>query len=94
MGDARGELRSSSSLSGKRVSRCLLEGDDVRRALELGGEALGGALATLFYAHAKHRTVVIATEAWVGGIAAAILSGALAGLMPAIRAAAAHPPRR
>jgi putative ABC transport system permease protein len=34
---------------------------------------------------------VIPTEAWAGGIASAILIGAIAGLMPAIRAAGLSP---
>jgi putative ABC transport system permease protein len=54
------------------------------------GVAMGG-LATVVYAHTKHWAVVIPTEAWAGGIASAILIGAIAGLMPAIRAARLSP---
>jgi len=54
------------------------------------GVAMGG-LGTVGYAHAKHWAVVIPTEAWAGGIASAILIGAIAGLMPAIRAARLSP---
>jgi putative ABC transport system permease protein len=59
----------------------------------LGGAAgIGaGALATAVYAHTKHWTTVIPTLAWGGGIAAAILIGAIAGLLPAIRAARLSP---
>ena len=59
----------------------------------LGGAVgvLAGALATTVYAHTKHWAVVIPTEAWAGGIASAILIGAIAGLMPAIRAARLSP---
>jgi putative ABC transport system permease protein len=59
----------------------------------LGGAAgIGaGALATAIYAHAKHWTTVIPTLAWGGGIAAAILIGAIAGILPAIRAARLSP---
>jgi putative ABC transport system permease protein len=59
----------------------------------LGGAAgvAAGALATTLYAHTKHWAVVIPTEAWAGGIAAAILIGAIAGLMPALRAAHLSP---
>jgi putative ABC transport system permease protein len=55
----------------------------------LGGAAgVGvGSLATIVYAHTKHWAVVIPTQAWAGGIASAILIGAVAGLMPGIRAA-------
>jgi putative ABC transport system permease protein len=55
----------------------------------LGG-AVGvgaGVVATVIYATTKGWTVVIPTEAWAGGFGAAILIGAGAGLLPAIRAA-------
>src|SRR6185295_13819006 len=45
---------------------------------------LAGALATAIYAGAKSWAIVIPVEAWTGGIASAILIGALAGLTPAI----------
>ncbi|HKE63180.1 MAG TPA: ABC transporter permease [Micromonosporaceae bacterium] len=50
-----------------------------------------GAVATAVYAHAKHWTTVIPTTAWAGGLAAAVLIGALAGLLPALRAARMSP---
>jgi putative ABC transport system permease protein len=50
-----------------------------------------GALSTAIYASAKHELVVIPPEAWAGGLAAALLIGALAGLLPAIRAARLSP---
>ena len=59
----------------------------------LGG-AVGvaaGALATAIYATAKSWTVVIPATAWAGGLAAAMLIGAIAGLLPAIRAARMSP---
>jgi putative ABC transport system permease protein len=59
----------------------------------LGG-AVGvgaGALATAIYAHTKHWTTVIPTQAWTGGLAAALLIGAIAGLLPALRAARMSP---
>jgi putative ABC transport system permease protein len=62
--------------------------------LALLGGAVGvaiGALATVVYAHTKQWAVVIPTEAWAGGIASAILIGAIAGLLPAIRAARLSP---
>jgi putative ABC transport system permease protein len=52
---------------------------------------LAGAAATAVYAGAKSWAVVIPAEAWSGGIAAAILIGALAGLMPAVRASRMPP---
>jgi putative ABC transport system permease protein len=59
----------------------------------LGGTAgVGlGALATAIYATRKHETVVIPTQAWAGGITAALLIGAIAGLLPALRAARMSP---
>ena len=62
--------------------------------LALIGGAAGvgaGALATAVYANAKHELVVIPALAWGGGIGAAILIGAVAGLWPALRAARMSP---
>ncbi len=50
-----------------------------------------GALATATYAHTKGWAIVIPTQAWAGGIGAAILIGAVAGLLPALRAARLSP---
>jgi putative ABC transport system permease protein len=52
---------------------------------------LAGAIATAVYATAKNWAVVIPVEAWTGGIAAAILIGAVAGLVPAVRASRMPP---
>jgi putative ABC transport system permease protein len=62
--------------------------------LALLGGAVGvslGILATAIYAHTKNWTTVIPTLAWAGGLAAAIAIGAVAGLLPAIRAARLSP---
>ena len=62
--------------------------------LALIGGAVGvgiGALATAIYATTKHELVVIPALAWGGGIGAAILIGAVAGLWPALRAARMSP---
>ena len=62
--------------------------------LALAGGALGvllGAISTAVYAHVKGWAIVIPAEAWAGGMGAAILIGALAGLLPAIRAARLSP---
>jgi putative ABC transport system permease protein len=58
-----------------------------------GGTAgdIAGAAATAVYAHAKGWAVVIPPDAWAGGLGAAVLIGALAGLLPAIRAARMSP---
>jgi putative ABC transport system permease protein len=62
--------------------------------LALAGGTAGviiGAAATAVYAHAKGWAIVIPPEAWTGGLGAALLIGALAGLLPAIRAARLSP---
>ena len=50
-----------------------------------------GVLATAIYAHAKHWSMVVPVVAWAGGLAAAIIIGAAAGLLPALRAARLSP---
>jgi putative ABC transport system permease protein len=59
----------------------------------LGGAAgvAAGTIATIIYAGAKGWTAVIPTTAWAGGIGAAIAIGAIAGLLPALRAARLSP---
>jgi putative ABC transport system permease protein len=59
----------------------------------LGGAAgvTAGAISTVVYASTKHWTAVVPASAWAGGLAAAILIGAIAGLLPAIRAAGLSP---
>jgi putative ABC transport system permease protein len=62
--------------------------------LSLAGGVIGviaGAAATAAYARDHGETVVIPPQAWAGGLAAALLIGALAGLLPAIRAACLSP---
>jgi putative ABC transport system permease protein len=62
--------------------------------LALGGGAVGvalGALATAVYAATKGWAIVIPSSAWAGGFGAALLIGAVAGLLPAIRAARLSP---
>jgi putative ABC transport system permease protein len=52
---------------------------------------LAGAMATVIYASSKSWDIVIPVEAWTGGIVSAILIGAIAGLMPAVRASRLPP---
>jgi putative ABC transport system permease protein len=62
--------------------------------LSLAGGAAGvtlGAAAVAAYARGHGEAVVIPPGAWAGGLAAAIVIGALAGLLPAIRAARLSP---
>jgi putative ABC transport system permease protein len=62
--------------------------------LGLLGGAVGVALgvaSTAVYAHTKHWATVIPAEAWAGGFAASLIIGAVAGLMPALRAARLSP---
>ena len=58
-----------------------------------GGAAgvIAGAVATDIYARGHGEAVVIPPQAWAGGLAAAVVIGALAGLLPAIRAARLSP---
>jgi putative ABC transport system permease protein len=59
----------------------------------LGGVAgvAAGALGTDIFAHIKGWGVVVPTVAWAGGLAAALAIGAIAGLLPAMRAAKMEP---
>jgi putative ABC transport system permease protein len=50
-----------------------------------------GVAATAVYATAQHWAIVIPALAWAGGLAAALLIGAIAGLLPALRAARMSP---
>ncbi len=62
--------------------------------LSLLGGAVGvvlGTLSTAVYAHTKGWATVIPTEAWAGGFAATLIIGAVAGLLPALRAARMSP---
>jgi putative ABC transport system permease protein len=62
--------------------------------LALAGGAVGiaaGAIATAIYASTKGWATVIPPLAWAGGVGAAIAIGALAGLLPAVRAARLSP---
>jgi hypothetical protein len=54
------------------------------------GVALGAA-STAVYAYTKGWATVIPTEAWASGFAASVIIGAVAGLMPALRAARLSP---
>jgi putative ABC transport system permease protein len=59
----------------------------------IGGAAgvAAGATVTAIYAHTKGWATVIPPVAWAGGLGAALLIGALAGLLPALRAARMSP---
>jgi putative ABC transport system permease protein len=62
--------------------------------LALLGGAIGviaGAVATVVYASTRDWSVVVPLSAWAGGIGAAIAIGAIAGLLPALRAASVSP---
>jgi putative ABC transport system permease protein len=62
--------------------------------LALIGGAVGvglGAVSTAVYASTKGWTVVVPTVAWTGGLGSAVLIGAVAGLLPALRAARMSP---
>jgi putative ABC transport system permease protein len=62
--------------------------------LSLAGGAVGvlaGAAAVTAYARGHSEAVIIPADAWAGGLAAAVVIGALAGPLPAIRAARLSP---
>jgi len=62
--------------------------------LSLAGGAAGvilGVIITSVYGRAHGETILIPFQAWTGGLCAALLIGALAGLLPAIRAARLSP---
>lgn len=62
--------------------------------LAMFGGAIGvgaGALATALYATIKGWAIVVTTIALVGGLGAAVLIGAIAGILPALRAARMSP---
>jgi putative ABC transport system permease protein len=62
--------------------------------LSISGGAAGvvlGAAATAAYARVHGEPAVVPGEAWAGGLAAALIIGALAGILPAIRAARQSP---
>ena len=62
--------------------------------LAILGGAVGvavGAPSTAIYASTKHWAIVVPAIAWAGGFTAALLIGAIAGLMPALRAARMSP---
>jgi putative ABC transport system permease protein len=59
----------------------------------VGGAAgvILGVLSTAVYAHIQDWATVIPAEAWAGGLAATLIIGAIAGLLPALRAARMSP---
>jgi putative ABC transport system permease protein len=78
------------------ATRAQIRGQFLSEAILLGllGGAVGvalGAVSTAVYAGTKHWATVIPTEAWAGGIAASLVIGAVAGLIPALRAARLSP---
>ncbi|HTZ07901.1 MAG TPA: ABC transporter permease [Acidimicrobiales bacterium] len=59
----------------------------------LGGAVgvVAGVVSTGVYAHAKHWPLSVPVVAWAGGFGAALVIGAVAGLLPALRAARLSP---
>ncbi|HEY8028524.1 MAG TPA: ABC transporter permease [Gaiellaceae bacterium] len=76
----------------KRNIRTQFLSEAILLALIGGGVGVtAGAVSTAVYAHLKHWTTVVPTTAWAGGLVAAVFIGAVAGLLPAIRAARLSP---
>ena len=66
-------------------------GTALRQHAGLAGAAGWDDRATASYAHTKGWAVVIPPVAWAGGPGAAMVIGAAAGLLPALRAARLSP---
>ena len=80
LGATRGQIRSQF------LSEALL--------LSVAGGAVGvalGAAATAVYATTKHWTTTVPVLGWAGGLGAALAIGAVAGILPAVRAARLSP---
>src|SRR5713101_3238045 len=76
----------------KRNIRTQFLSEAILLALIGGAAGVGaGVVSTAIYAATKHWQVAIPATAWAGGLGAAILIGALAGLLPAVRAARMSP---
>ena len=76
----------------KRHIRIQFLAEAILLALIGGAAGVGlGVLSTAVYALAKGWTVVVPTIAWTGGLGSAVLIGAVAGLLPALRAARMSP---
>lgn len=76
----------------RREFDCDVEAAPVLLSLLGGVVGIGvGAAPTAVYASTKHWDVVIPTRAWAGGLAATLAIGAIAGLLPALRAARLSP---
>jgi putative ABC transport system permease protein len=78
------------------ATRGQIRGQFLPEAILLGllGGAVGvavGAASTAVYAHTKGWATVIPIEAWVGGIAASLIIGAVAGPIPATHASRLSP---
>ena len=85
-------------VDGKEGATVTNAGRDVDAATDEIVSGLGGAvgvgigvLATAIYASTKSWAVVVPAGAWIGGFGAALLIGAVAGLLPALRAARLSP---
>jgi putative ABC transport system permease protein len=76
----------------KRLIRTQFLSEAILLAL-IGGVAgvAAGVVSTAVYSWTKHWLVVVPATAWAGGLGAAIVIGAVAGLLPALRAARMSP---
>jgi putative ABC transport system permease protein len=91
--DRRGEIglrRALGATMGHIRAQFLAEAILLAAAGGVTGELLG-VIATAAYASAKGWAVVVPALAWAGGLAAALVTGVLAGLLPALRAARIPP---
>jgi putative ABC transport system permease protein len=84
-------LRRALGATGGQIRAQFLAESVLLAVLGGGVGVLAGAVATAIYAGSKGWTIVIPVEAWTGGIVSAVLIGAVAGLVPALRASRMAP---
>lgn len=71
--------------------RCPVPGRGDPAVVDGAADVPAGPLATAIYPYIKGWSIVIPALAWAGGIGASPAIGALAGLLPALRAARMSP---
>ncbi|MEV6864468.1 ABC transporter permease [Streptosporangium subroseum] len=91
--ERRSEIGLRRSLGATRADICLQFLAEAILLAALGGltGVAIGTLSTTIYTHIKNWATVVPPLAWAGGLGAAVAIGAIAGLLPAIRAARMQP---